>query len=94
MIDSNSLPSVEQSNLDRYWDIVRRLDPEFYLIKLSLQETGVNPSFLPKIIRAINNLAMGTGYGKVQVFISNKRVTQIKNEESDQVEQDVLIDKT
>ena len=29
---SNSLPTIEQVNLDKYWAIVRKQEPEIYLI--------------------------------------------------------------
>ena len=81
----NSLPSTEAANLESYWDVIRRLDPELFLIKIALEETGVNPIIIPKFIRALANLAYGTGYGRVQVFMQNGVVTQIKPEESNEV---------
>lgn len=88
----NSLPTVEEANLDQFWDVIRRLDPELYLIKISLRETGVNPMIIPKIVRQIGNLSFGTGYGKVQVFMQNKRVTQVKGEESDEINLEATIE--
>ena len=89
----NSLPTTEQANLDQYYDVIRQLDPELFLIKVALQETGVNPMVMPRIIRSIFNLASGTGYGKVQVFVQAKTITAIKGEESDEVNEKALIDK-
>lgn len=88
----NSLPTVEQANLDKLYDVIRQLDPELYLIKLSLKESGMNPIIVPKIIRAISNLAMGTGYGKVQVFMESKTITQVSGEERTQVNEKAIID--
>ena len=88
----NSLPTVEQMNLDAYWNVIRTLDPELYLIKIALKETGLNPMLIPKIIRTIGNLAFGTGYGKVQIFMQARVVTQVKGEESDEVNERALID--
>lgn len=89
-MDYSSLPSVEAVNLDQYWDVVRKLDPEFYMIRIAMKETGVNPLILPKIIRAMANLAMGTGYGKVTVYMSKGIATQVKGEEADEVNQVVV----
>lgn len=89
----SSLPTVEQANLDQFYDVIRRLDPELYLIKLALQETGVNPMVLPKVVRQLGNLAFGTGYGKVQVFMQKRIITQVKGEESDEMNEDALIEK-
>jgi hypothetical protein len=87
-----SLPTIIESNLEQYWDIVRRLEPEFYLVRLALGETDVNTMLLPKVIRAISNLDTGTGYGRVSIYMSNHKITQIKTEESDQINDDATID--
>ena len=50
---------------------------------MGLEEKRVNPAVLPRIIRAIANLDSGTGYGRVQVFMTNHMITAIKPEESD-----------
>jgi hypothetical protein len=47
---------------------------------------------LPKVIRAISNLDTGTGYGRVSIYMSNHKITQIKTEESDQINDDATID--
>lgn len=86
----NSLPTTEEANLDQYWDVVRKLDPEFYLLRIALKETGVNPMIIPRIIRAMANVATGTGYGKVTVYIGNKVVTNVDGVEADQVNQVVI----
>lgn len=92
MNNLNSLPTVEQANLEQFWDVIRRLDPQLYLLKLTIQETGINPMILPKTIRAISNLAMGTKFGKITIFMSNGMITQIQGEESDKVELKAVIE--
>lgn len=86
-----SLPTVEEANLETYWDVVRRLEPEFYLIRLALDETGVNPLIVPKIIRSVANLCYSGGWGKVQIILKDKRVIQILGEDSDLVETDAMV---
>lgn len=88
----NSLPTIEKINLENYLEVVRKLDPELYLIKVTLVETGLNPMIVPKILRSISNLVYGTGYGKVQVFMQAKVVTQIKGEESVEVNEKASIE--
>lgn len=92
MTDFESLPTVEAVNLEQYWDIVRRLEPEFYLIRLALQETEINSLIVPKVVRALSNLAVGTGYGRVSIYMSAGKITQIKTEESDQFNDSAIID--
>ena len=59
---------------------------------MALEETDVNTMVLPKVIRGISNLDAGTGFGKVSIYMSNHKITQIKTEESDQVNDDATID--
>jgi len=91
---NNSLPTIERVNLTNYMEVVRKLDPELYLIKMALEESGLNPMIIPKIIRTIGNLAIGTGYGKIQVFMQARVITQVKGEESDEINEEAIIDKS
>ena len=88
----NSLPTIDQINQLNYLEVIRRLDPELYLIKIALDETNVNPMIIPKIIRTIGNLTIGQGYGKIQIFMQAKLITQIKGEESVEVNEEAVID--
>lgn len=88
----SSLPTVEQANLDQYWNIIRQLDPELYLIKIAIHETSFNPMVLPKVIRQVWNIASGTKFGKVQIFIQNGIITQVSGEENDRIDQEALLE--
>lgn len=79
-----SLPTIvpPQTNETRFYEMLRITDPLLYFVKIALDETEVNPLILPKIIRALANLAYGTGYGRIQVFMENGVVTCVKPEES------------
>lgn len=88
----NSNATVDHTNLDQYWNVIRKLDPELFLIKIALRETGINPMIVPNIIRSIGNLAYGTGFGKVQVIMQSRVITFIHGEESDRLDQDALVD--
>lgn len=83
----SSLPTIDEANLEKYWEIVRNLEPEFFLIRVLLQETQVNPEIIPKVIRGISNMALGAGYGKVVIYMRNKRVTSIETAEEDKLDQ-------
>lgn len=78
-----SLPTIDIENQKKYLGALSVLDPDLYLIRMMLLETGVNPKILPKFIRAVSNLAYGTGFGKIQVFMSDRTITSIKPEEND-----------
>ena len=93
MTNFNSLPTVDQVNLDVYLEMVQKLDPELYYISLALNETKVNPLIIPRIIRAIHNLAIGTGYGTITFEMQGGRLTSFTTKESDlnEVNKDALI---
>lgn len=86
--------TITEQNQQAYLDVVKQLDPELYMIKIALMETDLNPLIIPKIIRSIGNLCLGTGYGKIQIFMQAKLITQIKGEESVEVNQEAVIDTT
>lgn len=88
----NSLPTCEEKNLEKYWEVIRKLDPQLYLIKIALTESGINPEIIPPIIRTLGNLAIGTGYGKIQIFMQARVITQIKPEESVEINREAIID--
>jgi hypothetical protein len=86
----NSLPTIEQANDDKFRNVLMVLDPDLYLIKVALEETHVNPRMVPRIIRSVANLAYGTQFGKVQIFMQAGIITQVKGEESDQLNLDAV----
>jgi hypothetical protein len=71
------------ANDEQYLKVIKTLDPQLYMIKIALDETGVNPDILPRIIRVLGNLNLGTGYGVIEIMVRSKTVTQIKSGESD-----------
>ncbi len=54
---------------------------------------NINPVVLVRIIHSIHRLATGTGYGKIQIFMQNGRITMIEGLESNKVEENVIVDK-
>ncbi len=79
-MDDKNLTEV---NTEHYTTLLKTFDPELYLIRLALEETNVNPTIVMRFIRALANLDYGTGYGRVQTFMTKHIVTAIKYEESD-----------
>lgn len=88
----HSLSTIDQANKDHFDRMLSDVYPELAFIKIALEETGVNPLILPKIIRSLSNLALGTGYGKVQVFMQQTIITQIKGEESINVNERAVVE--
>jgi hypothetical protein len=91
MLSNTSLPSINSSRLyDPEWQFIKDIDPDMYAVKEMIETTKVNPRVLPSIIRAVAGIGWGTGFGKVQIFIENRKVSQIKPEESDLIDSPAL----
>jgi len=88
----NSLPTEEKANIEKYWEVIRQLDPELYKLKILLNEFRVNPVILESVIKSISNLAYGSGYGKIQIFMQNRKITNVKPEESNEVNEEALLE--
>ena len=87
-------PTYEEENAhnkEQFLEVLKACDPELYMIKISLDESQVNPRIIPKIIRTIGNLTIGTGYGKIQIFMQARVITQIKPEENVDVNESAVI---
>jgi hypothetical protein len=53
-----------------------------YQIASYLEETGVNPQVLPRVIRSVHNILIGTGVGHVIVHV-NKTALNVSTRETD-----------
>lgn len=86
----SSLPTIEQVNNQNYLELLKKFDPSLYLIKIALNETRVDPGLVIPWIRAISNIAIGTGYGQVLTNIRDGAVVQIEGVESTQMRIKIL----
>jgi hypothetical protein len=66
-------------------EMLKSVKPEMFVLFDVLEQTGVNWFVVIKIIRALNNIAIGNGYGTVSVTIENGRVMFVRGEESDRL---------
>lgn len=71
----------EKSNGEKFLELLQKADPELYMIKLSLEETGIDPLVIVHVIRALGNLTYGHGYGKVQIYMQAKVITNVESTE-------------
>jgi len=83
----NSLTTIEQANISQFWNVVSQLDPELYLVASALQQTQVNPLIIPRIIRSIHNMYIGTGYGKITMYMQAGKITMIEGMEKDKIDE-------
>jgi len=77
-----SQATIDIANNQKYLEALANLDPQLYLIRIALEETGVSSDIVVSLIKALANLKIGTGYGRVSVFMQGGKVINIKSEES------------
>lgn len=85
-----SLPTIDQVNLENLHEVIRKLDPNLYMIKIALEETKIDPLIIPHIIRTLGNLTLGAGYGKVQIYMQARVVTDIEATEKIKVDREAV----
>jgi hypothetical protein len=75
----------QKKNEFAFKEMLKQVRPELFVLMDILDQTSVNPIVIWKIIRQLNNIALGTGYGQVTVQIENGKVTFVRGEDSDRV---------
>lgn len=73
-------------------EMLKSVKPDLYVIFDLLEKTGVNYFVVMKIIRALYNIGIGNKYGTVSITIENGKVTFVRGEESDRVNESVLVE--
>jgi hypothetical protein len=58
---------------------------ELYQILSFLEETQINPQVLPKVIRGIHNIEIGTGKGQVIVHVQQQMVNVSLREQDEEI---------
>lgn len=94
-MSKKSLPTIQpvsdidHQNIDQALKLFENLFPEMgprvgELVQIMsyLEETHVNPQLLPRVIRGINNLMLGTGQGQVIIHVKNE-MTNVQVRETD-----------
>ena len=83
----------EKENNDRIFsEMVQRIRPDIWVLMDTLNKTGVNPFILIKVIRQINNIAIGSRWGEVSVLINDGRVVRVAGIDTEKVNEPVLIE--
>lgn len=78
------------NNAKVFSEMVQRARPEIWVLMDLLDNTGMDPFILLKIIRQINNIGLGTGYGQVVVAIEKGIVRYVRGEDVDKIELPIL----
>ena len=52
---------------------------------------SVNPLVIIRIVRALHKMSSGTGYGRIQIFMREGKVTIIEGVESYKIEKEAIL---
>lgn len=79
------------NNQDTFVRILKKVRPDWYVLLDLLMYTKVNPLVLYRILRQLNNIAMGTGFGQVVIVIENGVVRFVRGEEADKLNEPLIL---
>lgn len=65
--------------------MIKTVRPELFVLMDLLDETSLDPMILFKTMRQLHNIATGSKYGQVTVYIENGVATFVRGEESDKL---------
>ena len=83
--------TITQSNASTLMELLRQADPDLFLLKQTLTSTRITPLFLPRLLRAMDQVLQGTHFGQIRVFIQDNRITQIRGEQTDKLDVEALL---
>lgn len=75
-------------NEEQFMKVLAAMDPDLYIIKTTLQHTGINPKIVPRILKSLAKLIYGDGYGSVEIAMHQRKITTIFSKETDKVNLD------
>lgn len=87
-----TVPDNDKLNQEQFLELLRVADPELYLIKQALLETRINPLIIPQIVRVMGNLLLGTGFGKIEIYMQSRVIKNIVGQEKVMIEQNAEVD--
>ena len=84
----------EKENNERIFsEMVQRIRPDIYVLMDLLNQTGVNSFILYKVIRQLNNIAIGSGWGEVTILVNNKKAVRVSGIDTEKMNDDVILKK-
>lgn len=80
----------KENNEEQFKRLCKAARPDVYALMDLLDLTGINWFIVAKIIRQLNNLDMGTGYGKISIILENHIVKFVNGEELDKLNEKLI----
>ena len=84
----------EKENNERIFsEMIQKIRPEIYVLMSLIDSTGINPFILYKVIRQLNNVAIGSGWGQVVVLVNNRKAVRVEGVDTEKMNDDVILSK-
>jgi hypothetical protein len=84
----------EKTNNERIFnEMVQKMRPEIFVLMDMIDQTGVNPFILYKVIRQLNNIAIGSRWGEVTILVNDGAVVRVAGMDTEKVNEPVLMQK-
>jgi hypothetical protein len=74
-------------------EIMKSVDPNAWVLLDLMHKTNINPMVIFKFIRQAHNIMVGSRFGQVSLVISDGVARYIKGEDTDRIEEPVIIEK-
>ncbi len=78
----------DNTNDEKYLAFLQAADPELHQLKVALAISHVNPMILIPIIKVLGNLMLGSGHGKIEVFMQARVIKNIVGQERVEVNEE------
>lgn len=79
-----------KQNEEKFKQMVKALRPDIWVLMDIIDQTGINPFVVWKVIYQLNNIAMSTKYGNVVVEIENGTVRFVRGQSADKVNEPLI----
>lgn len=84
----------EKANNERVFnEMVQKMRPEIFVLMDMIDQTGVNPFILYKVIRQLNNIAIGSRWGEVTILVNDGAVVRVAGMDTEKVNEPILVQK-
>lgn len=71
----------DKTNEEQFLEMLKIADPDLYQVRVALAIAHLNPMILIPIIKTLGNLMLGSGHGKLEVYMQAKIIKNVVGQE-------------
>lgn len=87
---ANDHLTTQEKNEALFYTLLRQVRPDLFVLTDLIDKNGMNVYVLFRVMRQLINVAQGSRWGKVMIFINNNKVTQIEGVDTDKVNEEIF----